>query len=240
MHEVWHPDTFTSLPLHERVQLVLVGLDDAEGSHGNSPRSSAAARTEQFYASDQPRPTVGRHSYTEAITEAFDYLAREGLTTASSRQGGGTVVLTSSGREIRKSASPIREIESRKLLALPLHDRLAAARRSFENGDLDNAVLNAFKAVESHVKAATGIKGQGREVMSDAFKPGGPLADPDGEDAEVLGVKFLFMGAIGALRNPVAHRQDVHHDAAEVASMVVFADLLMRLVDRAVARGRAS
>lgn len=50
---------------------------------------------------------------------------------------------------------------------------------------------------------------------------------------------YLFMGAIGALRNPVGHREDLHEDPAEAASIVIFADLDVGLLHAAAASDTA-
>ena len=239
--EIRHPDTFVTLSLRERVELVLRQFRDDHD--GTSPRSVAAARKDNFYVHVQPRPRVDRHAYAQAITEASDYLAREGLTTASSRQGGASVVLTEAGRAAKAAANPVRDVEARKLLILPLHDRLSPARTAFQSGDFEGAVFKAMRSVENAVRDASGIteRLQPRVLMSWAFKADkGPLADPAQETAEQEGVMYLFMGAIGALRNPVGHREDLHEDPVEAAGIVIFADLLMDIVDRAVARGSSS
>jgi uncharacterized protein (TIGR02391 family) len=70
--------------------------------------------------------------------------------------------------------------------------------------------------------------------MREAFKAdGGPLADPNLDPGERVGVMELFAGAIGTFKNPPSHRQVDYSDPTEASEVVLLADLLMRLLDRA-------
>lgn len=65
-----------------------------------------------------------------------------------------------------------------------------------------------------------------------AFGDNGPLRDPAMEGGEAKARADLFAGAMGAFKNPTSHR-DVHFDdPTEPAEVVLFADLLMRILDR--------
>lgn len=73
--------------------------------------------------------------------------------------------------------------------------------------------------------------------MTQAYrKDGGPLADPDAPDAEQEALMHLFRGAHGAFRNPASHRDLDFDDPVEAAEIVLLADLLVRITDRAAAR----
>ncbi len=74
-----------------------------------------------------------------------------------------------------------------------------------------------------------------------AFDPQkGPLADQDALPAERDGVRDLFIGAFAAHRNPRAHRRVTMEDASEVIEVVLLANHLLRIVDRAIARNAAA
>jgi hypothetical protein len=42
----------------------------------------------------------------------------------------------------------------------------------------------------------------------------------------------LYNGLIGALKNPSSHRQVDYEDPVEAAEVILFADLLLRMLDR--------
>jgi hypothetical protein len=68
--------------------------------------------------------------------------------------------------------------------------------------------------------------------MRHAFGEGGPLADPEADRGEQVGVMELYAGAFGALRNALGHREVRWDDPTEAAEVVLLADLLMRRLDR--------
>lgn len=72
--------------------------------------------------------------------------------------------------------------------------------------------------------------------MAAAFKPGeGPLHDGEVPVGEQAGVMALYTGLVGALKNPSSHRQVDYDDPLEAVEVVYFADLLLRMLDRASA-----
>lgn len=106
---------------------------------------------------------------------------------------------------------------------------------SFRRGSYAVAVLAAFRLVESRVRdeARMARKDIGQDLMVRAFKPGGPLADPELLDSENLGRAHLFAGAIGAIKNEHSHRTVDIDDPQEAAELVLFANMLLRIVERA-------
>lgn len=237
------PDTFVTLPVQQRGWLLLADLSPGGPNGKDSRVGSVVDRLWSPYATSG-RPSVDHHTFRQKAEEAYGWLAREGLTMLDASQRGDNWILpTEEGLQALKAADPLRDLEARKLLTLPLHARLSPARTAFESGDFEGAVFKAMRAVENAVKEASGIteRMQPKALMTRAFKADeGPLADTAQETAEQEGVMYLFMGAIAALRNPVGHREDLHEDPAEPAKIVIFADLLLDIVDRAVARGAAS
>ena len=78
----------------------------------------------------------------------------------------------------------------------------------------------------------------GVNLMTDAFNPKtpGPLVDTSAEAGEQEAIMALFRGAIGTFKNPSSHRTVSYEDATFASEVVLLADLLMRLLDRAEAR----
>ena len=67
--------------------------------------------------------------------------------------------------------------------------------------------------------------------MSKAFNvKNGDLTDPEQQESEKEARFFLFVGAIGAYKNPGSHR-DVEITAEEAIEMIAFASYLLRIVD---------
>ena len=77
-------------------------------------------------------------------------------------------------------------------------------------------------------------------ALVQAFRPGGPLADSGAASREQEGVMQLFRGAHLAYRNPASHRDVGYSDLAEVAEVILLANLLLRLTARAAARSAAT
>jgi uncharacterized protein (TIGR02391 family) len=121
------------------------------------------------------------------------------------------------------------------LLAGMLHPIIEReSKAAFVRGDYGLAVFNAFKQVEVAVRDAGGFtwKDLGTDLMNEAFKPNvGPLTDKTLPEPEQLGLRSLFSGAIAYYKNPESHR-NVPADPVEVAEILFFASLLLRIVDR--------
>jgi len=68
----------------------------------------------------------------------------------------------------------------------------------------------------------------------EAFSPTipGPLADGSADPGERVAMMELFKGAIGVFKNPSSHRPVNFDDPTLAAEVVLFADLLLRLLDR--------
>ena len=73
----------------------------------------------------------------------------------------------------------------------------------------------------------------GTKLVQTAFTPtSGPLADSEAEAGERVATMELFKGAMGVFKNPSSHRPVDYDDPAEVAEILLFADLLHRMLDR--------
>lgn len=137
-------------------------------------------------------------------------------------------------------------------VSLPgLHPSVSSSSGSqIASSHYDEAVFNAFKAVEERVQALTGYpknsKGEalgGKGLMTAVFNEQAPLLDITTDNANATqkanereGFKFLFMGVAQALRNPRGHGPDLRTGEQEAMEMLAAASLLMRRLDRADAR----
>jgi uncharacterized protein (TIGR02391 family) len=114
----------------------------------------------------------------------------------------------------------------------------AEARPQFMVRKYDHAVLASLRAVEIRVRALGGYTDQaiGVPLMNKAFGASGPLTDSSADPGERDGIRSLFAGAFGGLRNPAGHRQVDYDEVSEAAEAVQLASLLMRILDRVEAR----
>jgi uncharacterized protein (TIGR02391 family) len=120
------------------------------------------------------------------------------------------------------------------------------ADRYIEGRRMEVAIFESFKAVINRVKAMTGLEGDGGagllgQVLSDD-KPHLLLGDLDSQTGKDIqrGMRFLFMGAATAIRNPDAHEQFKALGPEEGFEDLAFASMLMRRLDHAEVVGTRS
>jgi uncharacterized protein (TIGR02391 family) len=171
------------------------------------------------------------------ILEAWSWLVSEGYALPAQRGSQNSWYFISK-EAVARANDPehLNHVRARRLLGRSVLPQLHEARVMFERGVYDAAVMIAFKAVEVAVResAQLGSKEYGANAMAKAFKPNdGALADVSADTNEQQAVMNLFQGAIGAFRNPSSHRYVEYDDVHEAAEIILFADLLLRIVDRA-------
>lgn len=169
---------------------------------------------------------------TEALAEAWNVMLQRGYVRPGSRQPE-FVEITRAGRDALQSPAQPTIAPEIAALARLLHPRLASVRRALRQGDLVPAIVTAFTQVEVAVRERSGLSASlmGVTLMTEAFKPGGPLADAALPVAEQEATMMLFRGAFGVFRNPAAHGNARSTDPMAAAETVLLADLLLRLVD---------
>lgn len=117
----------------------------------------------------------------------------------------------------------------------------SVVRSLFLSHEYESAVTAAMRAVEIRVRELANLPAEsvGVGLMRAAFRsdPPGPLADEEAPVAERQAVMELFSGAIGAYRNPTAHRKVAFESPAEVVRILMQADQLMSFLDAAAGRG---
>ncbi len=121
-----------------------------------------------------------------------------------------------------------------------LHPRVAeVAARHVRSGHLPQAVFEVMKAVRNRVRDLSGLDLDGVQLMNAAFSATGPRLDlgdstTTGRDVH-NGYRFLFVGAVLAIRNPLAHEQQLDDvDEDEAFEQLNLASLLMRRLDTAI------
>jgi uncharacterized protein (TIGR02391 family) len=211
------PDVIEALPVDERALLVLQDLVDT--SQWN----------EHNYLMTNAREPVGR-----SLAEAMAWLRGHAFIARTPGQStSDAIFVTARGHEALRQG--IATVRAAAALEHGLHPLLVQrVRRQFLLGEYEQAVFVAMKAVEVRVRSLSklGDAMVGVPLMTQAFREGGPLADPDAVPAERQGVMALFQGAYAVFRNPAGHREVDYDEVTEAAEAVGTASLLMRILDR--------
>jgi uncharacterized protein (TIGR02391 family) len=212
-------------------------LDGGDGTaQGTAHATLAAAWRSRSMGRRLVRQFLGRWLDGRLITGPDSEL-RASLAAQLARQGwkirpaDGILIASEPVRDIPVSAPYLHEARLHPLIE-------AEARPQFMIRKLDQAVFASLKAVEIRVRTLGGFAPEvvGTDLMNKGFGPSGPLVDPTIPRGEQDGIRALFVGAFGALRNPAGHRQVDYAELSEAAEAVQLASLLMRVLDRVDAR----
>lgn len=232
-HEAMIPPTDQALELPlERLAILLLRAVDQHHSICNRHNVTLPDVWREHVA--HPR---GRE-FLAAMSEAFNWLERQGLVSPDPGQGGEWMIVTRRGKEVLADAAGLAQLAAEARLSVDLHERLGArVRELFNAGDFEMAVVRSMREVEMRVRElASPSSLVGVALMKQAFRVGGPLADPAVPQAEQEAAMALYWGAIGLFRNPVTHREVDYQDATMASEVVFLADLLLRVLDRSAAR----
>jgi uncharacterized protein (TIGR02391 family) len=173
----------------------------------------------------------------EALMAAWVWLEREGLLLpAPGHQDRDWVIVSERGRTLLSKEN----FDAYKYgLLFPrktLHPDIASNTFAlFIRGHYDTVVFEAFRAVEISVRHAARLPQTsiGTDLMRKAFAPqSGALTDASLVSAEQQATADLFAGAIGLFKNPTSHRADAIDKPEDAVALVMFADYLLRLVER--------
>jgi uncharacterized protein (TIGR02391 family) len=167
---------------------------------------------------------------------AYSYLRREGFIATEPGGSSGWEFVT----EARNDVHATYLAESRNVALLRqarLDPRIATkVRAQFRRGLFPEAVFSAMRTVEEEVRRAAALDADrrvGTKLMGAAFGSGGALYDPALHIGEREAMAPLFIGAIGAYKNPSSHRSVNVDDPQEAAEIILLANNLLRIVDRA-------
>lgn len=182
-------------------------------------------------------PHHKRNQVDALLNETWELLRREGYIIPAPDINGrnGWMMFTKDGGSV---GSPEDFDRVRALRIFPkslLHPSIERkAYAALMRGDLDEAVLAAFKAVEVAVREAGKFKPTdiGVTLMRKAFDAkNGPLTDQSHPEGEREALQHLFAGAIGSYKNPHSHRTVGLTDPREAQQQVMLATHLLSIVD---------
>ena len=110
-------------------------------------------------------------------------------------------------------------------------------RKLFDDGHGAEATFHAFKYVEKVVQKHAGSALNGEKLMMAVFNETGPTLKLNGlvsvsEQDEQRGYRFIFAGAIVAIRNPGGHEIMLSDDPDVCLDHLAFASLLLRRLER--------
>jgi uncharacterized protein (TIGR02391 family) len=170
-----------------------------------------------------------------ALSEAWSWLMTHGLVVRDPSQSSSDAYKVSRlGRETLKYG--VARLAAGERLGVALHPRLAQRiQQQFLLGEFELAVFAAMKEVEVRVrelaKASQSLLGV--KLMQQAFSAErGVLTDPEADPGEQVAMMELFKGAIGLFKNPTSHRPVDYDDPTLASEVILFADLLLRLLDQ--------
>jgi len=204
---------------------ILFGYDEGASINGHN---IIVTTEQQFEGERDQRVLVGR------ISDGWAWLVAHQCVGPSGQSSGSWQRVTRQGAQVGKSRSAVLNLQAEELLAGLAPELQATAKPAFQRGDFETASFAAMKAVEVRVRQLSGLSNDliGTKLMQEAFKRGGPLCDDSAEGGEQIATMNLFMGAIGAFKNPASHRTVVFTDPLEAAEVVQLADLLLRMLNR--------
>ncbi len=173
---------------------------------------------------DPPRPDI-RQRITALLAQQGWHI-RDGRLVIGERTHDAAGTLTALGRDARVAT---------------LHPEIRQVADRYIDGDrIEVAIFESFKAVINRVAAMTGIDGDGGSAfLGRVFSDENPRL-LFGEQSTLTGknvqrgMRFLFMGAAAAIRNPDAHEQFRILGPEESFEELAFASMLMRRLDAAV------
>lgn len=228
------PKLLVSLPLEKRGVEILRAVTAGEGRELIQHRENILRSLEQN--------VWGQHEWeaARAYEEAFDWIERNGFVSREpSQSSAGWFYVTDRGWQVVKSDSALPKLEAAERLAVDLHPAIAERVRTlFIIGEVENAVFTAMKAVEVRVRELGQAPDDllGVRLMQSAFADAGALADPSQDPGERQATMALFWGAIGVFKNPSSHREVDFTDLTFASEAILFADLLLRILDRIESR----
>lgn len=233
--------TFDGLSIDERAWLVLEHLKQ-RGARENS--ANLMLDLSSLYNPPLHTGAAMDRSTAQALrmlmSEALGRLVSLGLVAIDFEQPAMFHLITSTGFRVDTETAFRDFLTENFLPSNALHEVIQSESYPlYRRGKFDLAVFEAFKQVEIAVRSRADLADEdiGRKLMSKAFNENdGPLSDQSIPSAERGAIMHLFMGAVGAFKNPNSHREVGLDDPIKAAELLMFASHLLRMIDDVEAR----
>lgn len=192
---------------------------------------------QNWMRSSEQRGTARDSQVSAALAEGWGWLMAHGLVVRDASQPSADAyrVTRLGDQTLQYGMAGLAAAE--RLGVTTLHPRIGQrVEQQFLLGEFEQAVFIATKEVEVRVRQLAGAPDSaiGVSLMTQAFSPSvpGPLADVSADKGEQVAMMDLFKGAIGLFKNPSSHRPVNYDDPTLASEIVLFADLLHRLLDQ--------
>ena len=108
----------------------------------------------------------------------------------------------------------------------------------FQQGKFETALRDGSTFLEDAVRSLAGLPSNlvGVKVMTTAFGAGGALWDSNMAGGEADGLRNLFAGFVGVIRNQLAHRDSKMPSHKEAFQALMLLDYLTEKLDEAAKR----
>lgn len=121
-----------------------------------------------------------------------------------------------------------------------IHPAIAAvSQKLFDDGHYSQATFEAYKYIDKEVQKLSAVTESGYKLMMQVFSEKSPMIkltimSNGSEVDEQKGYKFIFSGAVMAIRNPRGHEYSYSETPDECLDHLSLASLLQRKLDHRV------
>ena len=141
-------------------------------------------------------------------------------------------------RVAQYTEEPVTESDTHPFIERAVHDALPQkVRKLFDDSHYAESTFEAFKFFDRKISDFSGIKESGQKLMMAALAESGPIKlntlQSDSDKDEQSGFRFMFAGAVSAVRNPRGHEYSQFDSAETCLDHLSLVSLLMRRLEDA-------